>query len=106
MQKIKRYYATYKYSVYNLSFYLAANIVQIVISLMLTPVLASNLSTKDFAIIGYYESFTLFILPFISFSLSSYYSRNFFTWNDKEKKEALNTLVLFQLIFGLGSTIL
>lgn len=104
--QISRLYINHKHSIRNLSLYFTANIIQVVIGLLLNPVLASHLSSEDFAIIGYYDSFSLFILPFISFSLASYYAKNYFSWDETKREEALNTLVLFQGITGLISTTL
>lgn len=101
---INRLYINHKRSILNLSLYFSANIIQVIIGLLLNPLLATYLSSKDFAIIGYYDSFNLFILPFISLSLASYYAKKYFTWTEERRKEALNSLVLFQLIAGLVST--
>ena len=95
---------THKHSIKNLSLYFTANIIQAVIGLLLNPVLATHLSPDDFAIVGYYDSFSLFIIPFIGFSLTSYYAKSFFTWNGEKQKEALRSLVLFQGIAGLVTT--
>ncbi|WP_315814282.1 hypothetical protein [Paraflavitalea speifideaquila] len=89
--QISRLYINHKHSIRNLSLYFTANIIQVVIGLLLNPVLASHLSSHDFAVIGYYDSFSLFILPFISFSLSSYYAKSFFAWDEsKEKKHSIH----------------
>lgn len=104
--QISRLYINHKHSIRNLSLYFTANIVQVVIGLLLNPLLSSHLSAENFAVIGYYDSFSLFILPFLSFSLSSYYAKNYFTWDETKREEALNTLVLFQGIAGLFTTAL
>ncbi|MDF2189177.1 oligosaccharide flippase family protein [Paraflavitalea sp. CAU 1676] len=104
--QISRLYINHKHSIRNLSLYFTANIIQVVIGLLLNPLLSSHLSAEDFALIGYYDSFNLFILPFLSLSLSSYYAKNYFTWDEGKRKEALNSLVLFQGLIGLVSTTL
>ncbi|MGV3767648.1 MAG: lipopolysaccharide biosynthesis protein [Chitinophagaceae bacterium] len=95
---------THKHSIRNLSLYFTANIIQALIGLLLNPILATHLSPGDFAIVGYYDSFSLFIIPFIGFSLTSYYAKSFFTWNGEQQKEALRSLVLFQGIAGFVTT--
>lgn len=103
MDFFKLKYNKYKSSINNLSLYLFANIIQVVIGLVLNPLWASNLSHKDYAIMGYFDSFGLLILPLIGFSLFSYYSKEFFNLNESGRKTLLSTLLLFQICFGFVS---
>ncbi len=84
-----------------LSLYLTASVISSAISIIINPFLAVNLSPEDYAIIGYFTSFNLLILPIVSFSLLSYYSRNFFKIDEKERAAVLDTLVISQLIIGI-----
>ena len=93
----------------NLSIYFGASMVTALIGLVVNPLLAQGLSHEDYAIIGYYSSFGTLLLPIISFSLQSYYARNYFLV-DEEKRELIYrslfsvftvmSAVAFVLFFG------
>jgi len=85
----------------NLSYYLVASVVSTMISLLINPFLSLGLSHKDFAIIGYFASFSLMIIPITSFSLNSYYARNYFLIDAEQREKLLQTLLSLFLVFGL-----
>lgn len=89
-----------KLHIKNLSLYLIASVVSSAIGIIINPFLAANLSPEDYAIIGYFSSFNLLFLPIISFSLLSYYSRNYFLIKESERQSVLNTLLAAQVIIG------
>lgn len=89
----------------NLSLYLLAAIFSSFIGVLINPFLAANLSHEDYAIIGYFTSFNLLVLPIVSFSLLSYYSRNYFRINEDERQMVLDTLLISQLVIGSFSMI-
>jgi len=103
MFSIKTIYNLNKSSFNNFSLYLFANIVQVIIGLIMNPLWASNLSHKDYAIMGYFDSFGLLILPLIGFSLFSYYSKEYFNLDQNGRKKLLSSLLLFQIGFGILS---
>ncbi len=84
----------------SLSFYLLSAVLSSIIGILLNPFLASNLSYTDYAIIGYFTSFNLLVLPIVSFSLLSYYSRNYFIIEEKDRQSVLNTLLISQILIG------
>ena len=69
----------------------------------MSPILASYLTHFDFAILGYFNSFSFFALPILSFSLFSYYSKCYFSTDENHRSEILQTLLLFQLIVSVIS---
>lgn len=71
------------------------------IGVLINPFLAANLTSRDYAIIGYFTSFNTLILYIVSFSLLSYYSRNFYRIREDERQAVLNTLLISQLLLGL-----
>ena len=85
----------------NLSYYLVASVVSTLISLAINPFLSLGLSHTDFAIIGYFASFSLMLIPITSFSLNSYYARSYFLINDQQRGKMLQTLLSLFLVFGL-----
>jgi O-antigen/teichoic acid export membrane protein len=90
----------------NLSLYLLASISSSFIGVIINPFLAANLSPEDYAIIGYFTSFNILILPILSFSLISYYSRNYFRIKEEERQTVLDTLLVMQMFLGLIGLIL
>jgi O-antigen/teichoic acid export membrane protein len=92
---------TIRLHIRNLSLYLIASIISSAIGITINPFLAANLSPEDYAIIGYFSSFNLLFLPIISFSLLSYYSRNYFLIKEEERQSVLDTLLAAQVLIGL-----
>lgn len=84
----------------DLSLYLLGTIITSLIGILINPFLAANLSPNDYAIIGFFTSFNSLILPIISFSFLSYYSKNFFKIKENERQSVLDTLLVSQLVFG------
>lgn len=72
----------------------------------MNPFLAANLSPKDYAIIGYFTSFSTLISFIISFSFLSYYSRNYYKIKENERQLVLNTLIISQVFLGFVALIL
>ena len=101
-QYIKRFRAY----IQNASWYMGASLFVAFIGIVLNPLYASNLSHADYAIIGYYSSFNLFLYPILHFCLFSYYSRQYY-FTPEEKRERLgDTVLLASMLLGLGSLIL
>lgn len=90
----------------NLSLYLLATIVSSSIAVMMNPFLAANLSPNDYAIIGYFTSFSTLISFIISFSFLSYYSRNYYKIKENERKLVLNTLIISQIFLGFAALLI
>ena len=80
-----------------------AAIVTSSISVLMNPFLAANLSPKDYAIIGYFTSFSSLILFIISFSFLTYYSKNYFKIKEDERQIVLNTLITSQVFLGFAA---
>jgi O-antigen/teichoic acid export membrane protein len=95
-------FSLFKHSKFkNLSYYLVASVVSTIISLAINPFLSLGLSHEDFAIIGYFASFSLMLIPITSFSLNSYYARNYFLVNAEQRGKMLQSLLSLFLVFGL-----
>lgn len=90
----------------DISRYFSASLVPMIISLVLNPFIAVNMSKTDFALTGYYTSFNLLLLPLVSFSLIQYYNKSYFNVTSERREKILNTIVSFQLVFGLIMLIL
>lgn len=84
-----------------LSLYLLASVLSAALGVIINPFLAINLSPNDYAIIGYYQSLNLLFLPLVSFNLISYYTRRYYKDNTDKLIKIKNTILSFQLLFGL-----
>jgi len=67
MRTFKFFLDKYKEPINNLSIYFTANIIQAIVSLIMSPITATYLTHYDFSVIGYFNSFNLFVYPFIGF---------------------------------------
>lgn len=91
----------------NVSLYLLATAVSSLLSLVLSPFLALNMTPEDFAIVGYYTSFSTIFLFSLNFSLITYYVKNFILFSEEKRKQVVDTLIVAFLLTGtLGSVIL
>jgi O-antigen/teichoic acid export membrane protein len=73
-----------------------------IIGLIINPFLALGLSHTDYAIIGYFASFSLILTPLIGFKFQSYYARNFFLVSEQKREKMLQTLLSLMVTFGLA----
>lgn len=81
--------------------YLLSAIISGIISIVINPFLAKNLSPEDYAIIGYFNSFSLIILPLLNFGLITYYLRTYYLTTEDQKPILADTILVALLFFGL-----
>lgn len=97
----------YRLYMKNVSLYLLAAVVSSLLSLVLSPFLALNMTPEDFAIVGYYTSFSTLFLFSLNFSLITYYVRNFISFGEEKRKQVVDTLMVAFLLTGtIGSVVL
>lgn len=77
-----------KYKKYagSLSTYFGASLIPMTLSLLSNPWIAKNMSPEDYAISGYYTSFSSLISPIIIFYLVHFYIKEYFRRTDEERK--------------------
>jgi O-antigen/teichoic acid export membrane protein len=85
---------------FSISAYVWSAVIPALITIIINPIIANNLTAKDYAIIGYYTSFNLIVLPFVTFSFINYYSRNFFLKTEEERIRLKDTLITSSLTLG------
>ncbi|MDP3150337.1 MAG: oligosaccharide flippase family protein [Ignavibacteria bacterium] len=68
--------------------------------------MAKNLSYDDYAIVGYFTSFSILFLPMLSLSISSYYLRNYYLIPDEKRESVLNTITISLLGIGAVTSII
>lgn len=81
-----------------LSQYFSASLIPMLLNLLINPLVALNMSPEDFAIIGYFTSFTTLISPIISFYMLHYYNKRYFEL-DEIGRDHLRALLYKSLIF-------
>lgn len=80
--------------------YLFSSLFTSVIGILVNPFMAKNLSPEDYAIMGYFNSFSQIILPILNFSLISYYLRNYYKIPDERKQIVSDTILIALLVYG------
>jgi len=81
--------------------YFIASLIPMVLNLLTNPLIAMNMSPKDYAITGYYSSFTTLLSPLITFYMFHYYAKCFFECDDEGRK-ILKSIISKALIWFSG----
>lgn len=90
----------------NFGIYFISSLFVALVGVLLNPIYAINLSHEDYAILGYYTSFNLLLIPLLHFSLFSFYSRYYYFTPNNEREELGNTVLLSAMIIGFFSLII
>lgn len=92
-----------KYKSYfnNLSAYFGASLFPMLLSLLVNPWIAKNMSPEDYAISGFYTSFSSLISPIIVFYLIHYYIKEYFRCSEHERTQ-LVAIIAKSLIWFSG----
>lgn len=98
---IKTIYSKNKVYFKSASLYLFASIFSAGLRILINPVLAKNLSHEDYAITGYFGSFSVLFLPLLSFLFVTYYQRNYYLVPEERRQKMANTIILS--LFGIGT---
>jgi len=88
----------------NVSFYLAASMIQLIIGLVTSPMISKALTHRDFAIVGYFNSFLVLFTPLVGLMLGSYYARTYFRITSDKREKLKNTVMSLLLTHGVCST--
>lgn len=87
-------------------YYLLASFMSAIIGVVIFPFQSQYMNHEDFAIVGYFTSFSQLLGPIVNFSLISYYSRNYFQIKDTERDGVLNVVLWGLNLWGIISTVL
>ena len=87
----------------NTGLYFFSSLFVELIGILLNPIFAMNLSHEDYAILGYYQSFNLLLVPLLHFCLFSYYSRNYYFTPEDKRDELGDTVLLSSIVIGFFS---
>lgn len=94
------------YHAKNAGSYFVSSLVVALIGIVLNPIFASHLSHKDYAIIGFYSSFTSLLLPLLHLKMYGYYTRQYYYVTEGKREELASTVLLTSTILGFGVLIL
>ena len=86
-------------SMKNMSYYLMASFIPMLINLFLSPIYSLNLSAEDFAIVGYFASFQSLFGPLLLFEMHQNYMREYYFRNEDERKTLRSTMFNTFLVF-------
>ena len=98
MSIVLTYITRFKTRIKNLSIYLLASLIPMLVSMIANPFVAKNMSPTDYAITGYYMAFNILLGPLVHFYLINYYTKKYFEFTKDERKE-LRATILKMLIF-------
>jgi O-antigen/teichoic acid export membrane protein len=82
-------------------FYLASSLIVLPISLVTSPIFARNLTSMDFAEIGFFSNLQIFLLPIMNLSFYSYYMTGYHERSDDENDYVLRTLFSFLILINI-----
>ena len=105
MNIIRRTWKSFKSQGKNLSLYFLAALIPMLLSLIINPFLAKNLSPDDYAIIGYYGAFNTLFSPLVNFYLIHYYTKRYFELDEQGRLELKATLFKALILFSFILTI-
>ena len=90
----------------NAGLYFTSSLTVAIIGLLLNPIMAMNLSPEDYAVLGYYSSFNLLLIPLLHCCILTYYTRQYY-FIDESKRDILgDTILLSMNIIGAVSCLL
>lgn len=90
-----------KHLAINTGYFFVASVVGALIQLLMNPFLALKMEHYDYALVGYFASFSSLLSPLIFFSLASYYARNYFLLGEEQRESLRNTMTLMSLSLSL-----
>ena len=75
--------------------------IQLPISVILSPIFSRNLSSDDFAAVGYFNALAMFFTPLFNLSFYNYYMLMYSRDNAEKNKELLQTLTSFLILSNI-----
>ncbi len=89
----------------NAGLYFASSLFVSLVGLLLNPIMAMNLSPEDYAVLGYYSSFNLLLVPLLHFCTLTYYARQYY-FEPEDRRDTLGDTVLLSMnVIGVLSFI-
>ncbi len=98
---MKQLFLKYKKSLQNVGIYFIASLIPMVLSMAINPLIALNMEPRDYAIVGYFNSFNGLISPLVVFYSFHYYTKRFFELDEDGRIELRSTIVQALVYFSL-----
>ena len=89
-----------------LSHYFSASLIPMLLNLLINPLVALNMDPEDFAITGYFTSFSTLIGPIIAFYMIHYYNKRYFELDDEGRNHLRALLYKALILFSFGVTLI
>jgi len=86
--------------------YLFPSIFTSIVGIAINPLMAKNLSHEDYAIMGYFNSFSLIFLPILNFSLISYYLRHYYIVPENRRQIISDTILIALLVYSFVALVI
>lgn len=85
---------------------MGASLIPLFLQLLSNPLVALNMAPEDYAITGYYSSFSSLISPLVVFYMLHYFAKRYFEVSENDRKELISLLVKSLIFFSFAMTIL
>ena len=89
-----------------LSHYFSASLIPMLLNLIINPLVALNMEPEDFAITGYFTSFSMLIGPIIAFYMIHYYNKRYFELDEEGRKYLRALLYKALILFSFSVTLI
>lgn len=86
--------------------YFAASLIPMAVMALLNPLIAMNMSPEDYAVTGYYGSFSALFTPLIIFYFINYYNKRFYETSPEERLKVRAMLFKALIFFSFGVSVL
>lgn len=87
----------------SIGLYFGASLIPMLLNLAINPLIAINMSPQDYAITGYYTSFSTLLSPLIVFYMLHYYTKRYFEVTEEQRVEL--RAILFKALIYFSSFI-
>lgn len=106
MLAIRNFIIGYAVNIKNVVYFFMPSIMGLLITLVTFPIFSKNLSSYDFAVMGYFESINQIFLPIMNLSFYSFYMKDFFKRTDEENRRVRAVLIKFLSFVNIGIVLL
>ncbi len=95
----------YKDRFFNFSQYIGASLFVSVLQIVINPWIALNMSPEDYAVVGYYSSFSALLTPLINFFLINFFIQRYFRVSLEERVKIKATVIQLLVYLSFFLTI-
>lgn len=89
-----------------ISRYFSASLIPLILNLLINPLVSLNMDPEDFAVTGYFTSFSTLISPIIAFYMIHYYNKRYFELDENGRRYLYAVLFKALIFFSFGVSIL